>query len=451
MTLEELKSLFLGYCRKEDGTPDKQLFGLEYENFVMVPNNDDGEECFHPLPVEGESGVFRVLENLVELTKNSDDPLEKVYEKDMLLALISPAGSKITVEPGGQIELSDAPRKSLLDAYNSLQDYLKLLEKAVSDFKGKLLFQGVQPIHSLDKLPFFPKNRYRIMFQHMLKTGTLGQWMMKGSSGVQVSIDYASLEDLQRKFIFLNRLSPFLTAMFANSPLNDGSPCGFLSYRSHIWENTDNSRCGLPEIFLRDNFRLEDYINWSLKAAPYHLMREGEVVETTDWNFKQLLEGKHPDLIITPEDWEDHLGMLFPDIRIKNILEVRVVDSVPPKYTMAIPALIGTLLYNESAFSYAQSLLMDLPQDEFKLYKKAAAKDALQAEVNQTNFAKTGRKLAEIALQELGSKDENWFLPFFEEFTKEGRSPANETLDQFRECGEDPDKWLAKVLNNPDY
>ena len=137
MTLEELKSLFLGYCRKEDGAPDKQLFGLEYENFVMVPNNDDGEECYHPLPVEGESGVFRVLENLVELTKNSDDPLEKVYEKDMLLALISPAGSKITVEPGGQIELSDAPRKSLLDAYNSLQDYLKLLEKAVSDFKGK--------------------------------------------------------------------------------------------------------------------------------------------------------------------------------------------------------------------------------------------------------------------------------------------------------------------------
>ena len=181
------------------------------------------------------------------------------------------------------------------------------------------------------------------------------------------------------------------------------------------------------------------------------MMREGEVVETTDWNFKQLLEGKHPDLIITPEDWEDHLGMLFPDIRIKNILEVRVVDSVPPKYTMAIPALIGTLLYNESAFSSAQSLLMYLPQDEYQLYKKAVAKDALQAEVNQTNYAKTGRKLAEIALQELGSKDENWFLPFFEKFTKEGRSPANDTLDQFQECGEDPDKWLADVLNNPDY
>ena len=123
MTLEELKSLFIGYCHKEYGAPDKQLFGMEYENFVMVPNNDDGKECFHPLPVEGKSGVYRVLENLVELSKNSDDPLEKVYEKDMLLALISPAGSKITVEPGGQIELSDAPKKSLLDTYNSFHHW----------------------------------------------------------------------------------------------------------------------------------------------------------------------------------------------------------------------------------------------------------------------------------------------------------------------------------------
>ena len=451
MIHKELKSLFLGYCRKEASAPNKQLFGLEYENFVMVPNNDDGEECFHPLPVEGKFGVSGVLNNLAEMTKNSKDPLKKVFEKNMLLALISPAGTKITVEPGGQIELSDAPRKSLLEAHNSFQAYLKLLKNAVSGFDGRLLFQGVQPVHSLEKLPFFPKKRYRIMFKHMLKTGTLGQWMMKGSSGVQVSIDYASIEDLQRKFIFLNRLSPFLTALFANSPMIAGSFSGFLSYRSHIWENTDNSRCGLPEIFLSSNFCLEDYINWALKTAPYHLMHESKVVQTTDWNFKQLLEGKHPELKITPKDWEDHLGMLFPDIRIKNIMEVRVVDSIPPQYTMAVPALIGTLLYNEASFSKVQSLLMDMPQDEFNLYKKAAAKDALQAEVNQTNFAKIGRQLAEIALQELGSKDENWLLPFFEEFTKEGRTPANKTLDQFRECGENSDKWLANVLNNLDY
>jgi len=292
MTHNDLKSLFLGYCRKESGTPDKQLIGMEYENFVFIPDEDNSEDGFRPLPVDGDSGVFSVLENLVELTKDSADPLEKVFEKDMLLALTSPSGSKITIEPGGQIELSDAPRNSLLEAHNSLQTYLKLLEEAVSGFGGRLLFQGVQPLHSLEELPFFPKSRYRIMFPHMLNTGSLGQWMMKASTGVQVSIDYASIEDMERKFVFLNRLSPFLTAIFANSPLIEGSSSGYLSYRSHIWEHTDNSRSGLPEAFLNTGFRLEDYIEWALKAAPYHLKRDGEGILTTDFSFQQLLDAK---------------------------------------------------------------------------------------------------------------------------------------------------------------
>ena len=451
MTHNDLKSLFLGYCRKESGTPDKQLIGMEYENFVFIPDEVNSEDGFRPLPVDGDSGVFSVLENLVELTKDSADPLEKVFEKDMLLALTSPSGSKITIEPGGQIELSDAPRNSLLEAHNSLQTYLKLLEEAVSGFGGRLLFQGVQPLHSLEELPFFPKSRYRIMFPHMLNTGSLGQWMMKASTGVQVSIDYASIEDMERKFVFLNRLSPFLTAIFANSPLIEGRSSGYLSYRSHIWEHTDNSRSGLPEAFLNTGFRLEDYIEWALKAAPYHLKRDGEGILTTDFSFQQLLDAKHPELIMDMDDWEEHLGMLFPDIRIKNILEVRVIDSVAPQYSLAVPALIGALLYNETAFAAVQSILMDLPKEEFKIYKKAVAKDALHSEVNRTNFAKTGRLIVEKALEALGSADENWLLPYFEQYTKGGLTPADETLELFRECGENPDKWLTTVLKNDTY
>ncbi len=417
----------------------------------MNPKENEQTQSFVPLSVEGDSGVFRVLENLAEFSKDSDDPLEKVYEKEMLLALKSPSGSKVTIEPGGQIELSDAPRNSLLEASESLNKYLNLLKKAVSEFDGRLLFQGVQPVHGLEELPFFNKSRYQIMFPHMLKTGTLGQWMMKASAGVQVSIDYASIEDMQRKFVFLNRLSPFLTAIFANSPLVEGSPSGFLSYRSHIWTSTDDTRSGLQTSFLSDKFHIEDYISWALEASPYHLMREGEVVETTDWNFQQLLDGNHPDLKITMEDWEDHLGMLFPDIRIKNILEIRVVDSISPQYALAVPALIGALLYHEHAFSSVQSMLMDFPDEEFQLYKMAVAKDALHAEVNRTNFAKTGRILMETALEELGSDEEKWLMPYFDKYTKEGRTPADETLDDFRNCGENPEKWLAKILSNSDY
>ena len=451
MNHNDLKSLFLGYCHKKTGAPDKNLIGMEYENFVFIPDEDNPEDTFLPLPVDGDSGVFSVLENLVELTKDTADPLEKIYEKDMLLALTSPSGSKVTIEPGGQIELSDAPRNSLLEVHNSLQSYLKLLKKAVTGFGGRLLFQGVQPLHSLKALPFFPKSRYRVMFPHMLNTGSLGQWMMKASAGVQVSIDYASIEDMERKFIFLNRLSPFLTAIFANSPLIAGAPSGYLSYRSHIWEHTDNSRSGLPEAFLSADFRLEDYIDWSLKAAPYHLKRDGEEILTTDWSFQELLDGKHPDLKMSMDDWEEHLGMLFPDIRIKNILEVRVFDSVNPQYSIAVPALISALLYNETAFSSVQSILMDLPKEEFKIYKKAVAKDALHSEVNRTNFAKTGRLIVEKAIEGLGSVDENWLLPYFEQYTKDGLTPADQTLELFRECGKNPDKWLATVLKNDTY
>ncbi|GIT70541.1 MAG: hypothetical protein Ct9H300mP28_03550 [Pseudomonadota bacterium] len=166
--------------------------------------------------------------------------------------------------------------------------------------------------------------------------------------------------------------------------------------------------------------------------------------------FPAVLDGEHPELTITMEDWEDHLGMLFPDIRIKNILEIRVVDSVSPQYALAVPALIGALLYHENAFSSVQSMLMDLPDEEFSSYKMAVAKDALQADVNRTNFARTGMKLMETALEELGSDEEKWLLPYFDNYTKEGKTPANETLKKVPELWRRSGQMAYEVLSIPD-
>jgi len=451
MIFSELKSLFQSYCKKENDSAEKKLFGMEYENFVMVPKNNYKEKKFFPISIDGDSGVYSILDNLVELTKDSDEPLEKVFENEMLLSLKRSSGSTITIEPGGQIELSDAPRSSLSEASKSLKEHIKLLEKAISSFEGRLFFQGVQPLHSLDEIPLFPKKRYRIMYPNMLNTGTLGQWMMKASSGIQISIDYSSIEDLQRKFIFLNRLSPFLTAIFANSPLVEGAYSGYLSYRSHIWSNTDKTRSGLPKNFLKDDFLIEEYIDWALQACPYHLKRNGKEIKTTNWSFKELIEGNHSEIVITMGDWEQHLGMLFPDIRIKNILEVRVIDSLSPKFSMAIPALIGALIYDESVFSTIQSILMNLPIEDYATYKKAVAKEALNAEVNRTNFKKICILIVEKALEGLGSEEEDWLIPFFENFTKEGISPANKTLEIFKDCKQNPNIWLEKTLMNENY
>ena len=163
MTTDELKTIFQSYCGRAGDSPVKKLFGLEYENFVMIPKEDDTAKTFEPLQVEGDKGVFRILENLAELTKEDNDPLEKVYEKEMLLALKSPKGTKVTIEPGGQFELSDSPRNSLSESNESLQNYLKLLKKAVAEFGGELLFQGVQPLHELEKLPFFKNFLERVI------------------------------------------------------------------------------------------------------------------------------------------------------------------------------------------------------------------------------------------------------------------------------------------------
>ena len=328
---------------------------------------------------------------------------------------------------------------------------INLLQKALSHLNGKLFFQGVQPLHSLGQIPFFPKKRYRVMFPHMLNTGSLGQWMMKASSGIQISIDYDSIEDLQRKYVFLNRLSPFLTAIFANSPLIEGNQSGYLSYRSHIWQNTDKTRTGLKNIFLKDDFIIEDYIDWALKASPYHLMRNGEEIQTTNWTFEELLKGNHLDFKLGMNDWEEHLGMLFPDIRIKNILEVRVIDSLNPEFSMAVPALIGSLIYDESVFSSIQKILMDLPIEDYCIYKKAVAKEALNAEVNQAKFKKIGMLIVEKAIEGLGSENEKWLIPFFETYTKYGISPADQTLELFKKCEEKPYVWIKKILNEFNY
>ncbi len=451
MNSKDLISLFQGYCQKKDGHHEQKLYGLEYENFVFVPDQDRSQNNYRPISIEGENGVNQILENLVEVTKDEDDPFEKVYENDMLLALKSKAGAKITIEPGGQVELSDAPRASIADSHHSFDLYLQQLKKAISPFDGKLLFQGVQPVHTLDDIPFFPKSRYKIMFPHMLKMGKLGQWMMKASSGVQVSIDFNSIPDIERKFVFLNRLSPFLNAAFANSPLVAGQPSGFLSYRGHIWGDTDPDRSGLPEAFLHKDFVIDDYVSWALTAAPYHLMRDGEIVQTTDWNFQQLMDGKASGLKMDMEDWEEHLGMIFPDIRIKNILEVRVIDSISPVYAMAVPALIGTLLYNENAFDAVQSILMDMPLEEFAWYRESVPKTALKTEINRTHFGSLSRKFFEVALENIGSDDEKWLLPYFQRYIQDGKTPADETLQDFKECGGDKNLWLSKVLNDSDY
>ena len=440
----DLDDYFLQTFQKQKATGKRKLLGCEYEYFLLQPTLSFPR--YRPLPMDGDPGVYELLSVIHQIARGNGVVWEKQFENNKLIALSNNQHQTITIEPGGQLELSGAPLHSLQAIHGEQVAYFELLSQVIENFDGKILSLGLIPLCRLAEIPLVDKRRYQIMFPHMKKVGSLGQLMMKGTAATQVSLDYFSLDDLQRKFVFLNRLSPFLTAIFANSPIFEGKSTGYRSFRGRIWLDTDPARAGLPVPFLQESFQLNDYIQWALGAPPYFLKREERMIRLTGTPFRKLLAGVHPEIQVEGDDWELHLGMLFPEVRIKQIIEVRAPDAQLPENAIAIPALLKALVYEEDAFERIHALLMDLPLQDFPLFRKAAAKDGLHAEVQGVNFAKLARHLFEIALSALGSQEEEWLLPYFDKYTKEGITPADVVLQQFSDAGHDIESWAEQYL-----
>ena len=331
MDNKELKHYFELNCKPSASERSGQKLGSEYECLVLIPDrNNASGQSYRPLGMDEQEGVPGVLRRFQEIGSIRGEIWEGKFEGENLIGLQNQEGVSITIEPGGQIELSDHPMDNLSQLEISIRNFVRNLKDCISPVNGRLMFLGAQPLHNLDEIPLSPKKRYRIMYRHMPKVGSLGQWMMKATAGCQLSLDYASIEDLERKFRIICRLSPFLTAIFSNSPLHLGKPSGYKSFRGHIWQCTDETRSGIPESFISRKFKIEDYIDWALSASPYHLNRQGEIHELMDHSFKDLISGSHPKIKINFEDWKEHLGMLFPEVRIKNIIEIRSIDAINP-------------------------------------------------------------------------------------------------------------------------
>lgn len=449
MELEELEEYFLNHLEFKTDAPENRYLGTEYEMFVLQPPAI-GETTYRPLPVEGECGLYGTLSIIDEKGRASGINWTRHVENGCLIGLSNPSKATITIEPGAQIEFSGAPLNTLEEIHHELQDYLITLKEAVHGCGGEIFFIGVNPLFSLSEIPLVDKERYHIMFPYMKEVGSMGQNMMKGSSATQVSLDYFTKEDLERKFVLMNRLSPFFSALFANSPLFEQQKGGWHSIRGKIWHNTDPYRAGLPNAFLKETFQLQNYIDWALKASPYFLVRDEKLIKLTHIPFQQLLEGKHPEIQVTMDDWQMHLGMVFPDVRIKKIIEMRSPDALLPHDLIAVPALLKALIYHEGVFEEAFSLLMNLPLEDYQTYRMAGPKKGLQAEVNNVSFLKIGRQLFEIALSGLGSAEEKWLLPYFNEYIKDGKTPADKILESFDKNGQDIWKWLDSYLMESD-
>ena len=440
----ELEDYFLQTFQKQKGAGMRELLGTEYEYFVL--RSLASSPRYRPLPMDGDPGVYELLSLIHQIAQEEGAIWEKRFENNKLIGLFNSQQQTITIEPGGQFEFSGAPLSSLQAIHEEQMTYLQLLSQAIARIDGKILSLGLNPLYRLQEIPLLDKRRYQIMFPHMKKVGSHGQLMMKGTTATQVSLDYFSVEDLQRKFVFLNRLSPFLTAIFANSPLLEGKSTGYLSFRGRIWLDTDPVRAGLPMPFLKETFQLNDYIQWALQAPPYFLMRDKRAILLTDTPFRKLLAGKHPEIQVQADDWELHLGMLFPEVRIKQIIEVRAPDAQLPENSIAIPALLKALVYDEHAFERIHALLMDLPLQDFPLFQLAGAREGLHAEVHGVNFANMARNFFEIGLSALGSEEEEWLLPYFDKYTKDGNTPADLVLRHFTDSGNDVESWAEQYF-----
>ena len=306
----------------EDGCkpPEDWRIGTEHEKFAFDP------ETFRTLAYEGKSGVREILERMCRFG------WEPVLENGKPIGLKKPDNSSISLEPGGQIELSGAPLETIHQTCGELTNHLEQVKEVAGELDVGFLGLGYIPKWTLKDINWMPKDRYKIMREYMLKKGRLGHHMMLATCTVQVNLDFSSESHMVRMFRTALALQPVATALWANSPFREGSKNGYLSFRSHIWNDTDPDRTGILPFVFEDGFGFERYVDYMLDVPMYFVYRDGQYIDVSGESFRDFLKGKLGALSgkkPTLKDWEDHMTTAFPEVRLKRFLEMRGADGGP--------------------------------------------------------------------------------------------------------------------------
>ena len=405
--------------------------GTEHEKFVY-------RTADHQAPSYDESGGIRDL--LMAMTEFGWQPVE---ENGQVIALAGGDGN-VSLEPAGQFELSGAPLESLHDTCAEAGRHLNQV-KAVGERLGLgFLGLGMWPDKTRAELPVMPKGRYAIMMRHMPRVGSLGLDMMLRTCTIQVNLDYSSEADMVQKFRVGLALQPLATALFANSPFTDGKPNGYLSYRSHIWTDTDPHRTGMLPFVFDDGFGFEAYADYMLGVPMYFAVREGAYVDAAGLSFRDFLAGK---LSVLPGDrpsigdWKDHLSTAFPEVRLKSFLEMRGADGGPWNRICALPALWVGLLYDQSALDAAWDLAKGWSIADHDRLRHEVPKLGLRAaSPNGGTLRDLAHEVLRIADAGLAARgrlnasgdSEQGFLNPLHEIVDSGMTPAERLLQFYR-------------------
>ena len=404
--------------------------GTEHEKFTYCHSD------LKPLPYEGDVGIRALLDGLADRFG-----WQRVEENGLPIAL-KKGGASVSLEPGGQFELSGAPVSTLHETCSEVHEHLDQVRTVAEPLGVGMLGIGFQPKWRREDIPWMPKGRYEIMRRYMQTRGNLGLDMMLRTCTIQTNLDFGSEADMVQKFRVSLALQPVATALFANSPFTDGEPNGFLSYRSHIWTDTDPDRTGILPFVFEDGMGFERYVEHVLDTPMYFVYRDGRYIDASGQSFRDFLAGRLPALpgeVPTITDWDDHLTTLFPEVRLKRYLEMRGADGGPWRSLCALPALWVGILYHQPSLDAAWDLIRDWTTEEHLALRHQVPKTALATPFRRRTVLDLAWDLLELAeaglkarsKEDWAAQDERQFLTVLHGIVESGRTPAEEKLAAF--------------------
>jgi glutamate--cysteine ligase len=427
-TRDALVAWFAEGCKPKS----QYRIGTEHEKFAFTV------EGHRPVPYEGHRSIRALLEGMQHLLG-----WEPIMENGNIIGLFDvPGGGAISLEPGGQFELSGAPVETVHQTCTELMAHLAQLREVARPLGIGFLGIGMTPDWSRADMPMMPKGRYRIMTAYMPKVGRLGLDMMYRTCTVQTNLDFSSEADMVKKLRVSLALQPVATAMFANSPFTEGKPNGFVSFRSEIWRDTDNDRSGMLPWAFEPGMGFERYVDYALDVPMYFVKRGERYIDVAGRSFRDLLAGKLAELPgerASLSDWANHVSTIFPEVRLKRYLEMRGADGGPWRRLPAFAAFWVGLLYDEASLDAAWDLVKDWTAQERQTLRDEVPKLGFKARIRQRSvldLAKATLRLAEQGLarrrrHDRAGHDETHYLRPMQEFVARGITPAEELLEKF--------------------
>lgn len=405
--------------------------GTEHEKFVFYTADR------RPVPYDGPNGIRALMDSMISCCG-----WEPIEEDGNIIALKKPpgvAGGNISLEPGGQFELSGAALETVHETCAETGIHLREVLRVGEPLGIGFLGVGFSPKWTLQETPLMPKPRYKIMMDYMPKVGTRGLDMMFRTTTIQVNLDFSDEADMVKKLRVSLALQPIATALFASSPFTEGATNGFKSMRSEVWKHTDPDRTGALPFAFEDGMGFERYVDYALSVPMYFVYRDGQYIDASGACFGDFLNGALPHLPgekPTIDDWSDHLTTLFPEVRLKRFLEMRGADGGRWDRICALPALWVGLLYDQDALQACEDLIADWSVEEIFELRNRVPRDGLATSFRNTTVQEIAREVLNISRRGLRARnvlnrdgrDETIFLSALDDIVASGRSVADELL-----------------------